>query len=244
MGNPVVHFEINGPDDELIAKYYSELFGWHIQQIPGMEYATIDTHGGDGINGGIGRSEVAYSSIVVETDDLQGMLDKAGSLGASTTTPVTEVPGVVTIAQFADPDGNRIGLVKSGGGDAPGVSEGDNPPVTWFEIYGRDPKTLWGFYRELFGWTVEEQSSEATFVYGEVDTGSDRGIDGGITANPMKEPGIAIWAESEDLQGYLDRAVALGGTEMMPPTKVNDEITIAIFMDPQRTVSGVYIHQH
>src|SRR5882672_10191121 len=72
MGNPVVHFEINGPDDELVAKYYSELFGWHIQQIPGMEYATIDTHGGAGINGGIGRSEQAYSSIVVETDDVQG----------------------------------------------------------------------------------------------------------------------------------------------------------------------------
>src|SRR5258707_13835025 len=132
MGNPVVHFEINGPDDELIVKYYSELFGWRIQQIPGMEYATIDTHGGAGINGGIGRSERPYSSIVVETDGLQGMLDKAGSLGASTTTPVTEVPGVVTFAQFADPDGNRVGLVKSGDGEGPGVSDRDNPPGTWF----------------------------------------------------------------------------------------------------------------
>jgi hypothetical protein len=25
---------------------------------------------------------------------------------------------------------------------------------------------------------------------------------------------------------------------------VNDEITIAVFMDPQRTVTGVYIQQH
>jgi len=31
---------------------------------------------------------------------------------------------------------------------------------------------------------------------------------------------------------------------MMPPTKVNDEIAITMFMDPQRTVTGVYIHQH
>lgn len=243
MGNPVVHFEINGPDDEFIAKYYSELFGWHIQQIPGMEYATIDTHGDDGINGGIGRSEQPYSSIVVETDDLQGILDKAGSLGASTTTPLTEVPGVVTFAQFADPDGNRIGLVKSGDAEAPGVSEGDNPPVTWFEIYETEQKKLWGFYRELFGWTVEEQPGGA-LVYGEVDTGTDRGISGGITQNPMKEAGIAIWAEVDDLQTYLDRAIELGGKELMPPTTVNNDITFVPFMDPQGTVTIVYVHPH
>jgi len=238
MGNPVVHFEINGPDDEFIAKYYSELFGWHIKQIPGMEYATIDTHGGSGINGGIGRSEHPYSSIVVETDDLQGMLDRAGSLGASTTTPVTEVPGVVTFAQFADPDGNRIGLVENTGDDQPGVSPGENPPVTWFEVYGKRADSLWGFYRELFGWTIQEQQGAET-VYGEVDTGTERGISGDITANPMKEPGIAIWAEVDDLEGHLDRAVDLGGTELMPPQSVN-EITFAPFMDPQGTVTIVY----
>ena len=57
MGNPVVHFEINGPDPELVAKFYSELFGWHVQSIPELEYTTIDTHGGGGINGGISKAE-------------------------------------------------------------------------------------------------------------------------------------------------------------------------------------------
>jgi predicted enzyme related to lactoylglutathione lyase len=27
--------------------------------------------------------------------------------------PVTEIPGMVTFAQFADPEGNIVGLVKS-----------------------------------------------------------------------------------------------------------------------------------
>jgi len=243
MGNPVVHFEIYGPDDELIAKYYSELFGWHMQSMPDGGYTTIDTHGGAGINGGIAKSDHPYSSIVVETDDLQEVLDRAGSLGAATTTPVTEIPGSVTYAQFADPDGNRIGLVKSADGDQPGVSHGDNPAVTWFEVYGKTPDSLWGFYRELFGWTIKEQPG-AEVVYGDVDTGSGRGISGGITANPMREPGIALWAEVDDLQAYVDRAVELGGTELMPPTTVNDEITFAPFMDPQGTVTIAYIHHH
>jgi predicted enzyme related to lactoylglutathione lyase len=242
MGHPVVHFEMYGPDDELIAKYYSELFGWHMQTMPDGGYTTIDTHGGDGINGGIGKSDRPYSSIVVETDDIQGVLDRAGPLGASTTAPVTEIPGVVTYAQFADPEGNRIGLVKSESGEAPGVSPGDNPPVTWFEIYETEPKKLWGFYRELFGWTVEEQEANA-LVYGEIDTGAEGGINGGITQNPMKEAGIAIWAEVDDVQPYVDRAVELGGTELMPPTVVNEDITFAPFVDPQGTVTIVYVYK-
>lgn len=242
MGNPVVHFEINGPDDELIAKYYFELFGWHIQQVSGMGYATVDTHGGAGINGGIGRSEKPYSAVFVESEDMQGMLDRAVSLGATTTHPVAELPGVVTVAEFADPDGNRIGLVKGADDEASGVSPGDKPPVTWFEIYETEPRKLWGFYRELFGWMVEEQAGEA-LAYGEVDTGAGRGINGGITQNPMKEAGIALWAEVDDLEEYLDRAVELGGTEMMPPKTVNDEITFAPFMDPQGTVTIVFINQ-
>jgi predicted enzyme related to lactoylglutathione lyase len=28
--------------------------------------------------------------------------------------PVTEIPGMVVLAQFADPEGNVIGLVKAG----------------------------------------------------------------------------------------------------------------------------------
>jgi predicted enzyme related to lactoylglutathione lyase len=240
MGNPVVHFEINGPDPELIAKFYGELFGWHLESNAELQYTTIDTHGGGGINGGIGSAEKPYTTIYIGADDLQASLDKAVSLGASTTVPVSDIPGVGTFAQFADPDGNLIGLFKGNAPDAPGVSAGSNPPVTWFEIYGKEPQPLWQFYRELFGWTIKESSGDG-FVYGEVH--AEQGISGGITANPMKQPGVAIWAESDDQQGYLDRAVELGGTAIMPPTEMSDGLKIAMFTDPQGTYCGVYSYK-
>ena len=28
MGNPVVHFEIGGPDGPVLRQFYSDLFGW------------------------------------------------------------------------------------------------------------------------------------------------------------------------------------------------------------------------
>ena len=48
-------------------------------------------------------------------EDLQATLDKAESLGSKTTMPIMEVPGMVTLAHFSDPDGNVIGIVQSAG---------------------------------------------------------------------------------------------------------------------------------
>jgi hypothetical protein len=45
-------------------------------------------------------------------DDLQGYLDKAEQSGGRTVVPVTEIPNMVTFAQFADPEGNVVGIVE------------------------------------------------------------------------------------------------------------------------------------
>lgn len=42
-------------------------------------------------------------------------LDKVVAAGAEKVQDVTEIPGMVTFAQFRDPAGNVIGLVKSEG---------------------------------------------------------------------------------------------------------------------------------
>ncbi len=139
MGNPVVHFDLTGPEAELTAKFYGELFGWHIQSVPVPQgtYHLIDTHAGKGINGGImqtSEGQQPFATVYAEVDDIRATLDKAEKLGAKTVVPVTAME-MVTFALFTDPDGNVIGLVQSDPSQqGPGVSPGDNPPVSWFEI--------------------------------------------------------------------------------------------------------------
>ena len=89
MGNAVVHFEIGGPDDAPLVAFYGELFGWKLRPFEGGGYTLIDTNGGGGINGGIGKSQTGepWSTFYVEADDLQAVLDKAESLGAKTAMP-------------------------------------------------------------------------------------------------------------------------------------------------------------
>ncbi|MCI0439277.1 MAG: VOC family protein [Chloroflexi bacterium] len=115
MPNPVVHFEIGAKNPEKSQKFYSSLFGWHIDTNNPMNYGMVDTHSeGNGINGGIGDAQGhAGVTFYVEVDDLQAYLDKAEKLGGRTITPPTDIPGMVSFAVFSDTEGNAIGLVKN-----------------------------------------------------------------------------------------------------------------------------------
>lgn len=115
MGAPVVHFEINGTDAAAARAFYAELFGWSIDANNPMDYGMVDTGAGAGIAGGVTAGQgPPMATFYIEVADPQAKLDEIEARGGSVVVPVTEVPGAVTFALFADPDGNCIGLVKAG----------------------------------------------------------------------------------------------------------------------------------
>jgi predicted enzyme related to lactoylglutathione lyase len=72
----------------------------------------VEPQGGEGIGGGVGQGEQAKVMFYVQVADPQSALDQAVALGGRVVQPVMEIPGAVTMAQFADPEGNVIGIVK------------------------------------------------------------------------------------------------------------------------------------
>lgn len=121
MGQPVTHFEVIGKDGEKLQSYYSELFGWDIQNMGGpMNYGVVALEGntnpdGIGIGGGIGGGMEGYDGHVtfyVEVPDIDAAIAKAESLGGKRLIGPDEVPGQgILIAQVTDPEGHMIGLV-------------------------------------------------------------------------------------------------------------------------------------
>jgi uncharacterized protein len=241
MGNPVVHFDIGGPDDQPLVAYYRELFGWDPQPFPGGGYTLLDTKGGSGINGGIGKSSTGepWASFYVSVPDPQAALDKAESLGGKTVMPVTNFGGAVTIAMFNDPDGLLVGLVQaSDPGQMQHPSAGEGAPVDWFEVLGSSAEQTQRFYTGLFGWTVSDPGGVG---YGLVDTGAGHGIQGGLGSG---EAGhwATVYANVPDVEQTLARAEALGGSRVYGPQAVDDHMQTGAFRDPAGNVVGVYHH--
>lgn len=113
MGQPVVHFEITARNGKRLQDFYAKLFGWKIDASNPMNYGIVDTQSEGGIGGGIGPTDGESGvTFYIEVDDPQAYVDRIESAGGKTVVPVTEIPGMVTFAQFADPEGNVVGLVK------------------------------------------------------------------------------------------------------------------------------------
>jgi hypothetical protein len=122
MGNPVVHFELIGPDPGRLRAFYQALFDW--QGSPGSpvvgrvsapdEYSFINPDAAappaaGGIGGGPGFDSHALFYVGVE--DVREALAKAEELGATIIMSAQRnEDGHVTVAHFADPAGNLVGV--------------------------------------------------------------------------------------------------------------------------------------
>jgi uncharacterized protein len=110
-----------GKDAKKLQNFYGQLFGWKINADNPMNYGLVEAAGrgtdpGKGsIGGGIGPTQQGIGGMVtfyIQVDDLAACLKKAESMGGKTVVPPTEIPDMVTFAQFQDPEGNIVGLVK------------------------------------------------------------------------------------------------------------------------------------
>jgi predicted enzyme related to lactoylglutathione lyase len=105
--------ELASPDPEASAAFYSALFGWKAEAMPGATppYLVISNAEGHS-NGGIrnaAASEPCYWLVYFGSDDLERTLATAGELGGSTLMePVDIGPG--RFAAVQDPQGAVFAL--------------------------------------------------------------------------------------------------------------------------------------
>ena len=111
-------------------------------------------------------------------------------------------------------------------------------PVMQWQILARDPAKATEFYTNLFDWTVNANNA---LNYRMVDTGSDRGIDGGIWPAPPEGHGIVtLYVEVGDVQAYATKAIGLGGKVIIPPQKLPDGDEMAVLLDPEGIALGIF----
>jgi predicted enzyme related to lactoylglutathione lyase len=119
----VVHFEIPFDDKIRAMKFYEDIFGWKLHDIPEVEYVMAYAAKTDennmvnekgAINGGLfhRNNEVKAPTVVIGVDSVDETIKKVLAVGGKLVTPKQSIPNG-SYARVADCEGNIIGLADS-----------------------------------------------------------------------------------------------------------------------------------
>ena len=114
--------------------------------------------------------------------------------------------------------------------------------VVHFEIISRDADKLKSYYSDLFGWKIDSGNPmNYGIVQRDGNVNADGvGIGGGVGEAPEGYAGhVTFYVEVPDVEAALARAESLGGSRMMGPEQVMEQVEIGLFKDPEGHVVGV-----
>jgi predicted enzyme related to lactoylglutathione lyase len=133
--NPVIHFEMPAENKKRMAEFYTNVFGWKIQQLgPEMgEYMVVSTSETDDktmrpkdagmINGGFYQKSSDpvsnHPSVVIAVENIRESMKKVSEaggkiLGGDPKKPGEpgDIPGVGLYCSFIDSEGNRVSMLQ------------------------------------------------------------------------------------------------------------------------------------
>ncbi len=120
------------------------------------------------------------------------------------------------------------------------MSDGINQ-VVWFEVFGREPQQLQGFYGEMFGWKYDHSQG---LSYGMVSK-EQTGLGGGVGAPPkpsrdmpLDQGWTTFYVRVEDISKASEKAQKLGAKVVIPITQIPN-MSYTVLADPQGNPVGL-----
>ncbi len=112
MANTVVHVEFPADDIERARKFYSELFGWKIEKIEGMDYWLFMMEQPNAVGGGMMKRQQPQQGITnyFDVPSVDEFSKKVQGLGGKVVVSKMPVPGMGYFAVCLDTENNAFGL--------------------------------------------------------------------------------------------------------------------------------------
>ncbi|MBI1853190.1 MAG: VOC family protein [Planctomycetes bacterium] len=111
-------------------------------------------------------------------------------------------------------------------------------PVMQWQILSKNPDASSTFYSKLFDWKV---NADNPLGYRMIDTGSKRGINGGIWPSPPDGHAfVQLFVEVDDMGATVTKATRLGAKVLIPPQTLPGGDELAILHDPEGIPLGIY----
>lgn len=131
--NRIVHFEIHAVEPEKLGKFYTDVFGWEIQEwsMPGAKPAPENRYWGvmtapqdskePGINGGLvvrrtglpkGGEPVSSFVCTIDVGNVDEYIKKVENFGGKNVVAKMPITGLAWLAYCTDPEGNIFGIYE------------------------------------------------------------------------------------------------------------------------------------
>jgi predicted enzyme related to lactoylglutathione lyase len=131
------------------------------------------------------------------------------------------------------------------------------PRPVHFEIHASDPAAVQPFYEQLLGWRFQQWGDAPYWLVftgdGDPMSGvphSEPGVDGGLLPRQGPPPAegqpvnaYVMTVQVPDCDGYVERAVALGGSVALPPDDMPGVGRLAYVKDPDGNLLGMLQEQ-
>ncbi len=218
--------DLSTPDIEGAKRFYAELLGWELDSRPTPmgEYVVASVEGREAAGMMAQGAEMAGApavwTVFIVVDDLDRTLASVDRAHGSVVQPPFEVPGGARVAVVADRTGAMFGVIS--GGPEPGHPYFSQDPgaVCWVEVMTGDRDAATGFYREVFGWSAEtDTSGPVPYTVYRLDGEPVAGMIGRTENMPEDVPDCwSVYFTVADCDGTVARTVDLGGSVILPPT--------------------------
>jgi uncharacterized protein len=243
--------ELATTDQKSGAKFYSELFGWTINDQPmgpGETYTTFEKRGRPVAAAYTMRAEEKQSGapphwnnyVTVKSADESTKM--AQSLGGKVFAPPFDVMDFGRMAVLQDPTGavfqvwepkKHIGAMIL---NEPGT-------LCWTELTTSDLRAAESFYTGLFGWSAKRSDPASGMEYTEMSNNGQPGV--GMMPKPPQMPAHVpsywmpyFWVENVDTSA--DKAKQLGAKLFVPPQDIPKVGRFSVVSDPQGAVFALF----
>lgn len=234
-------FELGTPDQAAAKQFYSQMFGWSVEDNlmgPNEVYTIFRLDGRDAASCYTLRPDMLQQGIpphwgvYFATPHIEETTAKVEHLGGAVIQKPFDVMGSGRMSICKDPGGAMFSLWEAKAHHGVRVYNEDNA-VCWTELATWDVPQAREFYSGLFGWETKGAANMAAYLEYSVG-GWPRG---GLL--PMNEQWgtmpshWAIYFRVADCDAAAAKVKELGGSARMPPFDAPGVGRIAVMVDPQ-----------
>lgn len=198
--------ELIAPDAERAHAFYRDLLGLDVDVV-----AQGDWH--------------PHWLVYFDVADVDVVAAKVQALGGRVLHGPADCEETGRYALLADPEGATFAVVT-------GREPADRALFDWDELDTTEVEAAKEFYREVFGWTVD-QSTPGYWLFKAGETPV-----AGLMEKPEEAP-VPAWLtylKAEDVDAVAERAPQLGGRVLVPPFQLEGVGRWAVLADPQGAV--------